>query len=50
MSEDIRLDVAVIVLASPDEASRGFDDLGDHVVNQAMFVVDGIFVEVACNG
>ena len=40
LGEDVGLDVAVVVFAGPDEAAGGFDGLGDHVVYEAVFVVD----------
>ena len=40
LSQDVRLDVAVVVLTGPDETSGRFDRLSDHVVNQAVLIVD----------
>jgi len=34
------LDITIIVLAGPDETSGRFNRLGNHVVNQAVLVVD----------
>lgn len=45
LREDIRLHVAIVVLARPDEAAGGLDRLRDHVVDQAVFVVDPGFLE-----
>lgn len=45
LCEDVGLDVAIVVLACPDESTRGFDSLCDHVINQSVLVVDRGFVE-----
>ena len=36
----VRLDVAVVILAGPDEFARPLERRGDHVVDQAVFVDD----------
>ena len=36
----VRLDVAVIILAGPDELAAPLERRGDHVVDQPMFIVD----------
>jgi hypothetical protein len=40
LSEDITLDVAVVILGRPDEASGRLDHLRYHVINEPVFVVD----------
>lgn len=40
MGEDVGLDIAVVVLGSPDETSRRFNSLGNHVIDETMLVVD----------
>ena len=47
LGHDVRLDVAVVVLARPHEAAVGLERLGDHVVNQTVLVPDaGLLVLV----
>jgi len=50
LSDNVRLDVSVVVLASPDETTAAFEDLGDHVVNESVLVVNTLldkeFLEV----
>ncbi len=45
LGEDIGLDVSVVVFACPDESTGGFDSLGDHVIDESMFVVDAGSIE-----
>ena len=45
LSEDIALHVPVVVLARPDEAAGGLDGLRDHVVDEAVLVVNRAGVE-----
>lgn len=40
LGNDVRLDVAVVVLARPDELSGGFQALSDHVVDKTMLIPD----------
>ncbi len=40
LGHDVGLDVAVVVLARPDDAAVAFDDLGDHVVDEPVLVGD----------
>jgi hypothetical protein len=40
LSNDVRLNVSIVVLASPNETSRGLDRKGNHIINQTMFVSD----------
>jgi len=46
LGEDIGLDVAVVVFASPDETAGRFKGLGDHVVDETVFVPDAFGVEL----
>ena len=46
LGQNVGLDVAIVVLASPDETSRRFDRLSDHVINQAVLVVDSCSFEL----
>ena len=46
LSHNIRLDIAVVVLASPDKFSGRFEGLSDHVVDQAMLVPNAGSIEV----
>ena len=38
LSDDIRLDITVVVLAGPDEATAGLDGIGDHIVDETVLV------------
>jgi len=40
LSDDIRLDITIVVLASPDEATIRLEHVGDHIVDKSMFVPD----------
>src|SRR3546814_5239701 len=42
----IRLDVAVIILAGPDELARPFQRRCDHVVDEAVFIDDVRLLEL----
>ena len=50
LSDDIGTDVTVVVLASPDKAARGFEGIGNHVVNQSVFIPDLGCLELALVG
>lgn len=45
LSDDIRLDISVVVFAGPDETARALKTLSDHVVNKAVLVPDAQFLE-----
>ena len=45
LSDGVRLDVAVVVLAGPDEAAARFETLSDHVVDQTVLVPDAVLLE-----
>lgn len=45
LGENIRLHITVVVLACPNEPARRLDCLCNHVVDQAVFVVDRSLVE-----
>merc|ERR550539_546232 len=38
LSDDIGLDITVVVLAGPDEAAAGLDGVGDHVIDETMLI------------
>ena len=40
LSKDVRLHVAVVVLAGPHEGAGGLEHLGYHVVNESVLVPD----------
>jgi len=42
----VRLDISVVVLASPDESTVGLHGIGDHIVNQAVLVPDSKSLEL----
>jgi hypothetical protein len=46
LSEDVGLDVAVVVFGGPDETAGGFQGLGDHVVDEAVLVFDSAGFEL----
>lgn len=45
LCKDIGLDVTVVVLTRPNKSSRGLDGLCNHVVDEAVFVIDAGLVE-----
>ena len=46
LSNDVRLDVTVVVLASPNKFAGRFQGLGDHVVDKAMLVPNAGSLEI----
>ena len=38
LSDDIGLDVTIVVLAGPDEATVGLDSVGDHIIDETVLV------------
>ena len=46
LSDHVRLHVAVVVLARPDEAAIGLEHLRDHVVDETMLIPDIELVEL----
>lgn len=40
LSDRVRLDISVVVLAGPDESSVRLHRLSDHVVNETMLIPD----------
>ena len=46
LSHNIRLNVTVVILAGPNETAARLETLGDHIVNETMFVPDLRFLEV----
>ena len=40
MSNRVRLDIAIIVLASPNKSALCFHSIGNHVIDQPMLVPD----------
>lgn len=46
LSNDIGLNITIVVLAGPNEPSRGLEHLGDHVVDQAVLVPDLLGLEL----
>lgn len=45
LCEDVGLNVTVVILTGPDESSRGFDGLSNHVINETVFVVNTELLE-----
>lgn len=45
LSEAIRLDITIVVLASPHETTFGFHHISDHIVNESVFVPDTVLGE-----
>lgn len=45
LSNDIRLDITVVVLASPHDAAVSLDDLSDHIINESVLVVNTLGLE-----
>ncbi len=46
LGENVGLDIAIVVLACPDETTAGLDDLSDHVIDETVFVVDACTFEL----
>lgn len=46
LGQSVGLDISVVVLASPDESSFGFDDVGHHIIDQTVFVPESFGLEV----
>jgi len=46
LSDDIGLDITVVVLASPHKAAFHLDDLGNHIINESMLVVNTLLLEL----
>lgn len=42
LSNDIGLDISVVVFAGPDESTVSLEDLGNHVVDESVLVVDAL--------
>ena len=40
LSDGIGLNVTIIVFASPDKATRRFDGIGNHIIDETMFIPD----------
>ena len=38
LSDNIRLDITIVVLAGPDEATAGLDNVGNHIIDETMLV------------
>ena len=38
MSDNIRLNISVVILAGPDESSLRFHCISNHIINKSMFV------------
>jgi len=45
LSQNVTLNITIIVLRSPDKATGGFDGLRDHIVDESMLVVQASFFE-----
>ena len=50
LCEDITLDITIVVLASPNEATLALNGLGNHVVNETMLVVNASSLELRLVG
>ena len=46
LSDNVRLNISVVVLASPDEASTGLEALGHHIVDQTVLIPDALLVKL----
>jgi len=47
LSQAIGLDVTVVVLASPDESTVGFHHVGDHIIDESVFVDEFLLIELS---
>ena len=50
LGNDVGLDITIVVLASPDEATAGFDHVGDHVVDKTVLVPETSSLELCLVG
>mgnify|MGYP006933347656 CR=1 FL=1 len=46
LSDAVRLNVTVVVLAGPDEASFGFDHVSDHIIDESVLIGDTSSLEI----
>lgn len=46
LCEDIRLNISIVVLASPHKGPRRLQHLGDHVINKPVLIPDLQFVKL----
>ena len=47
LSNDVRLNVTVVVLASPHDATVSLDNLSDHIINESVLVVNASLFEIS---
>jgi hypothetical protein len=45
LGEDVTLNITIVVLGRPYEASRRLDSLSDHVINESMLIVYSQFIK-----
>lgn len=45
LSQDVTLDITIVVFRCPDESTRRFNSLGYHVVNEPMLIIDTELIE-----
>ena len=48
LGHNVRLNVAVVVLASPHETAGALETLSNHVVDEAVLVPDAKFLKLSC--
>lgn len=46
LRDDVRLHIPIVVLAGPNDSTVSLDNLGDHVVNESVLVVDALLFEL----
>lgn len=46
MGNNVRLYIAIVVLASPDEPSRRLESLGNHVINEAVLIINFVCLKL----
>jgi len=46
LGNDIRLDISIVVLASPDETSFGLNSVSNHIINESVLVPESLLLEL----
>ncbi len=46
LSEAIRLDISIVIFASPNKSSVTLDHVGDHIIDKSVFIPDFLSFEL----
>jgi hypothetical protein len=47
LSDNIRLDVTIVILASPDNTTVTLDNLSNHVINKTVLVINSLLYKLS---